>query len=226
MKYIKLFEEMSQQEANNLWKDDLLKIRDLFSPLSEKYGLIEDEFFEAKHDSIFNIGLVDEDTLMITVTFTYPTKVNSFMKDFDELKIKVQEVNNFNVMIDKDITKQKRPEGTKGILPPITSIFMSITMKYLKFFNESINNIDEIIQTCKDILVDLRDMDFITEVYQHENILMVVIMKNKTFNYSEIKEDFESVESYLSTMNIFPNERYGKTYFDGVNDFIQEYKLY
>lgn len=82
-------------------------------------------------------------------------------------------------------------------------------MKYLKNFNESHNwnyshdELKEMLDTCKDILLDLRDEYFNTNInFFYNPWITFNISRPEKFNYSDIREVIETLKSYLKNFGL------------------------
>lgn len=88
-------------------------------------------------------------------------------------------------------------------------------MKYLKRYNENLesegNNID-IIQTCKDILLELQDEGFTFSLYSHQRLVKysfgpqevsLSIKRKEAFDYSDIKDVVERLKLYLAEYKLY-----------------------
>jgi len=93
-------------------------------------------------------------------------------------------------------------------------------MKYLKeykIFENSKEKIDEIIDDCNDILIDLIDIGFEVSfrvpVYStKEEELQLLIRKVELFKYEDIKYYIDRIDSYLSVNNFQETEEIWKKY--------------
>jgi hypothetical protein len=85
-------------------------------------------------------------------------------------------------------------------------------MKYLKRFNESVNNIDVIIETIKDILLPISDMGYDIgcnkgqqvllknrEQFSGELFIRVVRHGDPTLKMNEVKDEFIRMKDYLES---------------------------
>lgn len=87
-------------------------------------------------------------------------------------------------------------------------------MKYLKSFNENIIPLskeekDEIIEYCKDILINLKDDEFRVSIsIDLDNRLIITIERNKDFNIGSFKDELRMISSYLRSLGfIFDYQR-------------------
>ena len=80
-------------------------------------------------------------------------------------------------------------------------------MKYLKRFNESVDNIDEIKQTIEDILLPISDMGYqinVTNYVNYEEVQIRVVGYTDTplkMN-DEVKDEFIRMKEYLESLGI------------------------
>jgi hypothetical protein len=84
-------------------------------------------------------------------------------------------------------------------------------MKYLKRFNESVNNIDEIKQTIKDILLPISDMGYEISITEDPTYfaqtgkfyIRVVTYTDTALKVSdEVKDEFIRMKEYLESLGI------------------------
>jgi hypothetical protein len=80
-------------------------------------------------------------------------------------------------------------------------------MKYLKKFNESVDNIDEIKQTIEDILLPISDMGYqinVTNYVNYEEVQIRVVGYTDTpLKVSdEVKDEFIRMKEYLESLGI------------------------
>ncbi len=82
-------------------------------------------------------------------------------------------------------------------------------MKYLKRFNESNTlkysheELKEMISTCEDILLDLKDEHFNTNIHFSFNPwIKFYISRPEEFTYSDISEVVETLKSYLKSFEL------------------------
>lgn len=84
-------------------------------------------------------------------------------------------------------------------------------MKYLKRFNESVDNIDEIKQTIKDILLPISDMGYEISITEDPTYftqtgkfyIRVVTYTDTTLKMNdEVKDDFIRMKEYLESLGI------------------------
>ena len=83
-------------------------------------------------------------------------------------------------------------------------------MKYLKSFNESNNTwnysheeLKEMVSTCEDILLDLKDEYFNTNIHFFYNgWIRFYISRPEEFTYSDISEVVETLKSYLKNFEL------------------------
>ncbi len=85
-------------------------------------------------------------------------------------------------------------------------------MRYLKTFNENLNqsDLDEIIQNCKDILLDLKDdsegygyvvlEDIFRASRGNYNRIFISIQNDNQFEISDIKNVLDRLNSYMSSI--------------------------
>ena len=75
--------------------------------------------------------------------------------------------------------------------------------KYINFINESKEDWDNVVQNCKDILMELQDDNFTTNVVRYEmtyypDLITVSIKKSTYYKYSDIENVVERLKLYLS----------------------------
>lgn len=110
-------------------------------------------------------------------------------------------------------------------------------MKYLTFkqFTESLDHfqVEEILDTCEDILLELRDDGLKSWVKLNHSCdrFIVEIMAAQEFKYEFIKPIIERLENYLLQFGIKPSTRFGNrsgwtTIFADTYHFIEEYVIY
>ena len=82
-------------------------------------------------------------------------------------------------------------------------------MKYLKRFNESNTwnysheELKEMISTCEDILLDLKDEHFNTNIhFSYNPWIKFYITRPEEFTYSDISEVVETLKSYLKSFGL------------------------
>jgi hypothetical protein len=83
-------------------------------------------------------------------------------------------------------------------------------MKHLKSFNESNNTWDysheelkEMVSTCEDILLDLKDEYFNTNIhFSYNGWIRFYISRPEEFTYSDISEVVETLKSYLKSFGL------------------------
>lgn len=90
-------------------------------------------------------------------------------------------------------------------------------MRYLKRFNESKQLEKSVIDDCKDILVELEDIGFKTNIHSYfnsgvsgvnkdgsldKNWITIYLTRKEEFNYSDIEDVVERLKSYLSEFGL------------------------
>jgi len=78
-------------------------------------------------------------------------------------------------------------------------------MKYLKRFNENVFD-QSVVDECKDILLELEDKGFKTNINSHLNkhysYIQFYFNRNQEFDYSDIEDVVERLKSYLSEFGL------------------------
>ena len=78
-------------------------------------------------------------------------------------------------------------------------------MKYLKRFNENVFD-QSVVDECKDILLELEDKGFKTNINSHLNkhysYIQFFFNRKEEFDYSDIEDVVERLKSYLSEYNL------------------------
>ena len=90
-------------------------------------------------------------------------------------------------------------------------------MKHLKSFNENLfeseDEIQEIVNNCKDILLDLKDDGFEVKVKynnnaSHENSFTIMIAKDVIFTKKDIADVFNHLKSYMESVGYVTNNEF------------------
>ncbi len=78
-------------------------------------------------------------------------------------------------------------------------------MKYLKRFNENVFD-QSVVDECEDILLELEDKGFKTNINSHLNkhysYIQFFFNRNQEFDYSDIEDVVERLKSYLSEFGL------------------------
>jgi len=78
-------------------------------------------------------------------------------------------------------------------------------MKYLKRFNENVFD-QSVVDDCKDILLELEDKGFKTNIQSHLNkhysYIQFFFNRKEEFDYSDIEDVVERLKSYLSEFGL------------------------
>lgn len=115
-------------------------------------------------------------------------------------------------------------------------------MKYLKNFNESKkipSEYQEILDTCKDILVELKDEGFSVDVIYNKSASInenpsytIIVYRHSKFTKADVLNTFNHIESYFNsigytTNNEFPIlRRYPPNWYDLADEELEESAKY